>query len=84
MFYTPNKDVHARDFMVNLGLNQEVPEGQLTFDMAQLGSFELCKAVKDYYPMIISVNYQETDGVQYAMMTYCKFQKNANDVVNGV
>ena len=34
MFYTPNKDVHARDFMVNLGLNQEVPEGQLTFDMA--------------------------------------------------
>ena len=84
MFYTPNKEAHTRDFMVSMGLGQEVPEGQLTFEMSQLGSFELCKAVKDYYPMIISVNYQETDGVQYAMMTYCTFQKDGDGTINGV
>ena len=66
--------MHARELMVTTGMNQEIPEGQLIFDMAQLGSFELCKAVKDYYPMIISVNYQEeSTGVQYAVMTYCNF-----------
>ena len=77
--------MHARELMVTTGMNQEIPEGQLLFDMVQHGSFELCKAVKDYYPMIISVNYQdESTGVQYAMMTYCKFQKDGQGAINGV
>ena len=47
------------------------------FDLNYLAAFELTKSIKDYYPMIISVNYQDS-GCQYAMMTYCSFTKGGD------
>ena len=34
--------------------------------------------------MIISVNYQDTGGAQFAMMTYCTFTKDGQNEINGV
>ena len=42
---------------VSEGKDQEISEGMITFDMSFLTAFELTKSVKDYHPMIISINY---------------------------
>ena len=44
---------------VAAGIDQEIQQGQIMFDVNYLVAFELSKAIKDYYPMIISVNYQD-------------------------
>jgi hypothetical protein len=44
---------------VTTGLDQEIPEGLAVFDLNYLVAFELTKSIKDYFPMIISVNYQD-------------------------
>ena len=49
----------------------------ITFDMNYLTAFELTKAVKDYYPMIVSINYQD-NGQQFAMLTYLTFTRDGN------
>lgn len=54
----------------------------ITFDMNYLTAFELTKSVKDYYPMIISINYQDS-GKQYAMLTYVEFQRDGNGNISG-
>ena len=68
---------------VRTGLDQEIQAGQIQFDVNYLVAFELTKSIKDYYPMIISVNYQD-NGAQYAMMTYCTFTKGGDEQINGV
>ena len=59
MFYTPNRESYIQQMTVQQGSGQEISEGMITFDMNYLTAFELTKAVKDYYPMIISINYQD-------------------------
>lgn len=54
----------------------------ITFDMSYLTAFELTKAVKDYYPMIVSINYQD-NGQQFAMLTYLTFTRDGNQNING-
>lgn len=83
MFYTPNRDNYIHNATVGTGTDQEIPEGQISFDLNYLVAFELSKSIKDYFPMIISVNYQD-GGAQYAMMTYCSFTKDGNQNINGV
>ena len=83
MFYTPNRENYIANLQVPSGLDQEVAEGAIEFDINYLAAFELAKAIKDYYPMIISVNYSD-DGAQYAMMTYCTFTKDGEQNINGV
>jgi len=63
-------------------MKQEICEGMITFDYDKMVSFELTKVVKDYYPMIISINYTDA-GQQYAMMSYCVFLKDGNGNING-
>ena len=43
--------------------------------MNYLIAFELTKCVKDYTPLIISINYTENN-VPYAMISYGVFTKN--------
>ena len=83
MFYTPNRENYIQNLSVRAGVDQEVVEGQVQFDINYLAAFELTKSIKDYYPMIISVNYQD-NGAQYAMMTYCTFTKDGDQNINGV
>ena len=83
MFYTPNREHYIFNKTVTTGLDQEIPEGIAIFDLNYLVAFELTKSIKDYFPMIISVNYQD-NGAQYAMMTYCTFSKDGSGTINGV
>ena len=83
MFYTPNRENYIQNITVGDGLNQEIQDGQVLFDLNYMVAFELTKSIKDYYPMIISVNYSDA-GAQQAMMTYCNFTKDGNGTINGV
>ena len=77
MFYTPNRENYIHNCTVRTGIDQEIAENTIMFDLNYLAAFELTKSIKDYYPMIISVNYQDS-GCQYAMMTYCSFTKGGD------
>jgi hypothetical protein len=57
MFYTPNREHYIHNATVGTGVDQEIPAGQIMFDLNYLVAFELSKSIKDYFPMIISVNY---------------------------
>ena len=59
MFYTPNRENYIHNMSVHAGIEQEVPENLIMFDTNYLAAFELSKSIKDYHPMIISVNYQD-------------------------
>ena len=83
MFYTPNRENYIQNMTVGQGLNQEIEDGQVLFDLNYMVAFELTKSIKDYYPMIISVNYND-GGAQQAMMTYCNFTKDGSGTINGV
>ena len=67
---------------ITQGMNQEISEGMITFDMNYLTAFELTKCVKDYYPMIVSINYQD-NGQQFAMLSYLTFTRDGNQNING-
>lgn len=54
----------------------------ICFDLNKMAAFELTKTVKEYYPMIISINYTD-QGQQYAMLTYLVFQKDGAGNING-
>ena len=47
-----------------------------------MAAFEITKMVKDYSPLIISLNYKDS-GKQYAMMSYGVFVKDAQQNVTG-
>jgi hypothetical protein len=49
--------------------------GSIIFDMNYLVAYELTKSLNDYYPLIISINYNDNNK-QYAMMSYGTFTKN--------
>jgi len=83
MFYTPNRENYIHNMSVGTGIDQNVEEGAISFDINYLAAFELSKSIKDYFPMIISVNYTD-QGSQYAMMTYCTFTKDGDQNINGV
>ena len=55
---------------------------EVKFDLNYLIAFELTKCVKDYAPLIISINYTD-NGKQYAMISYGVFTKNGNGEING-
>lgn len=47
-----------------------------------LVTFELCKMVMDYAPLVISLNYNY-EGTQYAMISYGVFTKNSAGDITG-
>ena len=56
--------------------------GSISFDLNFLAAYELTKANNDYYPLIISINYNDNNK-QYAMMSYGVFIKNKDDDITG-
>ena len=82
MFYTPNRESYIQQMSVSAGMDQQISEGMIVFDMNYLTAFELTKSVKDYHPMIISINYQD-NRQQFAMLSYVVFQRDGNQNING-
>ena len=56
--------------------------GPISFDLNYLAAFELTKSLNDYYPFIISLNYNDA-GKQYAMMSYGVFTKDSKQDITG-
>lgn len=53
------------------------------FDLNFVVGFELQKPTGNYYPLIISINYQDA-GQPYAMILYASFTLNGQKEINGV
>jgi hypothetical protein len=45
--------------MLEPGLNQTIAMGAVSFDLNLLVAFELGKCVRDYSPLVISLNYTD-------------------------
>lgn len=58
-------------------MNLDVNFEKCQFDLNYLAAFELGKSIKDYHPLIISLNYNDNNA-QYAMMSYGVFIKDSN------
>ena len=58
MMYTPNKDHYIQEMRVKPGMNQEVPFEKVRFHMDHIRSYELFSVFHNYYPLVISFNYQ--------------------------
>lgn len=83
MFYTPNRQNYVQQISLsNPGIGQEVDFEKCQFDMNYLAAFELSKSIKDYHPLIISLNYNDNNK-QYAMMSYATFIKDSNQNITG-
>ena len=76
-FFTPNQTNYIQEFRLNPGMDQVIPMGSIAFDMNYLVAYELTKSLNDYYPLIISINYNDSNK-QYAMMSYGTFTKNGD------
>ena len=60
MFYTPNRQNYVQQISLENGaLNQEVTFDKCQFDLNYLAAFELTKSIRDYHPLIISLNYND-------------------------
>lgn len=77
--YTPNRTNYISEVKLTPGMNQIC---EVKFDLNYLVAFELTKCVKDYSPLIISINYTDK-GKQYAMISYGVFKKNGEGSING-
>jgi len=72
MFYTPNKE----DYVVNInllpGMDQEIIFGEADFEMAVVRKQNLTSQTHEYFPMVISINYNK-DGQNNAFIAYYSF-----------
>ena len=83
MFYTPNKTDFVQNINLSPGLKQTVDFGRISFDLKKLKKHDLTKENGKYFPLIISINYQE-QGRNYAFINYCIFVKDSNKKITGV
>lgn len=72
MMYTPNKENYVQSLKMNAGLKQKVDFHQIEFDLNYLVAFELFKVKQNYFPLVISVNYQN-NGKPIAFINYGVF-----------
>ena len=82
MFYTPNRQDYVQEVRLKTGLDQTIPFEQIQFDLNYLAAFEMKKSVRDYHPLIVSMNYNDGQS-QYAMMSYGVFTKDKDQNING-
>lgn len=80
MFYTPHKDGFVQEKRLKAGNNQQV---EVEFSLNFVAGYELFATQGGYYPLIISINYQENKQ-PYAMISYCVFTKNGNNDITGL
>lgn len=79
MFYTPNKQNYISELKLQPANAQQC---EVQFDLNYLVAYELTKSVKDYSPLIISMNYTE-DNAAFAMISYGVFTKNGSGEISG-
>lgn len=82
MFYTPNKNDYIQNLNLPPGMNQEIIHGELDFDLNKVTKYELTKNDQKYYPMILSINYNQ-HGQNFAFISYCVFTKDSNKKITG-
>lgn len=82
MFYTPNKVDYVQNLNLIPGMKQEVNFGEIDFQLSKLNQHELTKNEGKYYPMILSINYNE-NGQNYAFISYCVFVKDSQQKITG-
>ena len=83
MFYTPNKESYLQTIQIPEGMGQVIPYERCEFDLNYLVAFDLYKLSPNYYPIILSMNYEQ-NGKNYAFMTYGRFTKTSDNVINGI
>lgn len=76
MFYTPQREGYVANLSLMEGIGQEIIFGEVNFKMSLLANQNLTSSSEKYFPMIISINYEE-DGDQYAYISYFVFTKNS-------
>ena len=82
MMYTPNKDNYIQEMRIRPGMNFEIPFDKIKFEMQHLKSYELYQAYHNYYPLVISINYQK-NGKMFAFINYGHFQKDSTGKIKG-
>lgn len=79
-FFTPGKTGFVQELKLRKGLEQQC---SVEFDLNFIVGFELTKPTGSYFPLIISINYQEGNQ-PFAMISYCSFTMDSNQNVSGV
>lgn len=83
MFYTPNKE----DYVVNInllpGMGQEIVYGEADFELSVLRKQTLTQCTHEYFPMVISINYQH-QGANNAFIAYFTFNSDQKNRPTGV
>jgi len=64
-------------------MSQEIMFGEINFKMNYMKKYELFDNKENYFPLIMSINYQDA-GKNIAFICYCIFTKNSEGDVNGI
>jgi len=59
MFYTPNQTNYVQEYRFNPGMGQEISNDKVQFDLNYLVGFGLSQNIREYHPIIISINYAD-------------------------
>ena len=64
-------------------MGQEMDSSKVQFDMNYLCAFGLTQNIREYHPIIISINYAER-GQQYAFINYGVFEVDKDNEIKGI
>ena len=74
---------YVQEVRFHSGMGQEIDSSKVQFDMNYLCAFGLTQNIREYHPLIISINYAER-GQQYAFINYGVFETDSKDEVKGI
>jgi len=83
MFYTPNQTNYVQEVRFDIGMGQTIDFGRVKFDLNYLVAFGLDRNVREYYPIIMSINYADK-GKQYAIINYGVFEMDGENEIKGI
>lgn len=83
MFYTPDPQRYTTNFeMPSPGIGSQIPSGIASFVSKDIKTYEVTKVHQNYYPLIISINYEQA-GKHFCFITYCVFRLKEK-IISGV
>ena len=59
MFFTPNQTNYVQEVRFQSGMGQDIDSTKVQFDLNYLVAFGLTQNIREYHPLIISINYAE-------------------------
>lgn len=83
MFFTPNQTNYVQEVRFGQGMGQVIDASKVQFDLNYLVAFGLTQNIREYHPLIISINYAE-NGQQYAFINYGVFELDGDNEIKGV